>query len=204
MGLRYTTVMTLNDTTCSVDACDRAAHARGMCKAHYEQVRRSGSLSDGGRPIRLRLSWPESLLARMEPQPDGCIYYTGHLDDHGYGMVKRNGKEVRAHRAAYEHFVGPIPDGMWIDHECHNRDLSCLGGDSCPHRRCVNWEHLRPTTPRENIRAAPRSIAEKWAARTHCDNGHEFTPENTRIRTDGSGGRRCETCRKARRRLPKG
>ena len=57
----------------------------------------------------------------------------------GYGMAWRDGKHVLAHRAYYEEWVGPIPDGYQLDHLCRNR-------------ACVNPEHLEVTTRRQNVR----------------------------------------------------
>ena len=146
---------------------------------------------------RTWLRWPENLLTRMEPQPNGCIHYTGYLDVKGYGRVTRLSGSPLAHRAAYEHFVGPIPEGMTIDHECHNRDETCAGGDSCRHRRCVNWEHLAPKPQGANTLASATTPASVNAAKTHCIHGHEFEPENTYIRRNGN--RDCYECRRARR-----
>ncbi len=175
------------DGTCSVDGCGGKHRAHGWCNKHYNRWRRHGD------PLALvHLPFPESLLQRMEPQPNGCIHYTGGLSGQGYGAINRKGVMVGAHRMAYEHFVGPIPDGMSVDHECHNRDSSCPGGPTCLHRRCVNWRHLAPKTNTENLAASPTSVSSINAAKTHCKHGHEFTPENTY--TAPKGGRSCRTC----------
>lgn len=50
-------------------------------------------------------------------------------------------RHVKAHRWAWEHLVGPIPEGMFIDHLCYNT-------------LCVNPDHLRVVTHRENMRTA--------------------------------------------------
>lgn len=140
---------------------------------------------------RIRLPWPENLLARMEPQPNGCIWYSGYISPKGYGRV---GAGVPAHRAAYEHFVGPIPEGMDLDHLCHNADSSCPGGPTCLHRRCVNPDHLAPKTRRRNLLASPLTLASIEAAKTHCPQGHEYTAENT---NEYRGRRYCRRCANA-------
>lgn len=60
-------------------------------------------------------------------------------------------REMPAHRAAYELLVGPIPEGLQIDHVCHSRDLACAGGWHDPHKACVNPRHLEPVTHAENM-----------------------------------------------------
>lgn len=78
----------------------------------------------------------ESFAARTVWQGD-CLLWTGARHGNGYGAMVVDGKQVPAHRYAYERERGPIPDGMQVDHTCHNPP-------------CVNIEHLRPATPAEN------------------------------------------------------
>ena len=87
----------------------------------------------------------------------------------------------RAHRKVYEAAVGPIPEGMEIDHTCHDPDV-CQLGKECPHRACVNPAHLEVVTRLENVR---RSM------RTRCVNDHE--PNWSDYKPGGS--RSCRTCR---------
>lgn len=138
-----------------------------------------------------------SVLARMQakmaPQPNGCIHWTGRISKEGYGYVGVKGTTKPTHRVAYELHVGPIPEGIWIDHACHNGDMSCLGGSTCLHRRCVNPQHLEPVTPRENQHRSHLTDASKTA----CVHGHPFTAENTYLRPDGKG-RCCRECIRAR------
>ena len=84
----------------------------------------------------------ERFLAKTEWAENGCLLWTAVLINEGYGRFWYEGKHTLAHRAAYEIFVGPIPDGMTVDHECHNKDPICPGGIYCLHRRCVNYDHL--------------------------------------------------------------
>ena len=177
--------------TCSVDGCGRWERLkRGWCSLHYQAWRKHGDPLAGGR----KLHWPEALLARMEPRPNGCIWFTGHITRDGYGLVWTGNAQSRAHRAAYEHFVGPIPEGMTIDHECHNGDGTCAGGPACLHRRCVNVEHMAVKTRGENTLASPLTEAGRHARQTHCVHGHEFTPENTYTRP-GKKWRQCRACK---------
>jgi hypothetical protein len=94
-----------------------------------------------------------------------------------------------AHRIAYEMLVGPIADGLTLDHLCRNI-------------RCVRPTHLEPVTPEENgLRG--NTYQGINARKTHCVNGHEFTPANTYVgtRRDSDRERRtCITCRNIRKR----
>lgn len=118
-------------------------------------------------------------VAKFDAPEVGCWPWTGSILDCGYGQFWLDGKMRPAHRVVYEHLVGPIPDGLTIDHECHNNDETCVGGWDCLHRRCVRPDHLDPVTHRvNNLRS--QGWAAIHAAKTHCDKGHPFTPDNMR------------------------
>jgi hypothetical protein len=120
-----------------------------------------------------RRFWDKVLLG------NGCWEWTGaHLKD-GYSRFKVDGRTVLAHRCAYELAVGPIPDGLTLDHLCRNRG-------------CVNPAHLEPVTQRENTMRSPVAAAALNVAKTHCINGHAFVGENLRLRI--RGGRDCRIC----------
>jgi hypothetical protein len=115
----------------------------------------------------------------------GCIEWTAYCGDNGYGRFYLDGKGALAHRWSYEHHVGPIPDGLVIDHLCRNH-------------ACVNPEHLEPVTAQENYRrgVAREATREHFAAITHCKRGHEFDEANTRL--DSKGNRACLSCKRAK------
>lgn len=126
-----------------------------------------------------------------------CWIWTGHIKTDGYGHVwdRTSNKLKYAHRVAYEKFKKPIPNGARLDHTCHTKDTSCVGGKSCPHRRCVNPDHLEPISFRENVLRG-RGIAATNAKKTHCKHGHEFTPRNTLVRNKTrEGNRECRICK---------
>lgn len=112
-----------------------------------------------------------------------CQLWTGYLTDQGYG--KLGGRLV--HRLAWELVNGPVPDGLTLDHLCHT--LVCAGGPTCPHRRCINVRHMTPATRGDNARRGQSGTHQK--IKTNCPQGHEYTPENTRVYR---GGRYCRTC----------
>jgi hypothetical protein len=108
----------------------------------------------------------------------------------GYGRIYFEGRLTGAHRASYQMFVGPIPEGLVLDHMCHDPDV-CKLDKECPHRGCVNPAHLEPKTSRENgLRGGGASAVH--ARQTHCKRGHEFTDDN--IYPVKGGGRQCKTC----------
>lgn len=117
--------------------------------------------------------------------PDGCWLWTAVTTPNGYGKIGVNGQHLGAHRVMYELIVGPVPEGLVIDHLCKVR-------------HCVNPAHLEPVTQRENLLRAD-TIQARNAAKTHCIHGHEFSPKNTYIQSDG--GRRCRRCNADRNRI---
>jgi hypothetical protein len=127
---------------------------------------------------------PDRFEAKYTPEPtSGCWLWTGATTRDGYGNYALGRRFVGAHRVAYLLKVGPIPDGMQIDHLCRVR-------------HCVNPAHMEVVTARENVLRGV-SFAAVNAAKTRCPKGHEYTEDN--IEVTPSGGRRCRRCREARR-----
>lgn len=121
-----------------------------------------------------------------------CWLWTAGRNDDGYGLFWDGTATVRAHRWAYEALVGPIPEGLHLDHLCRVR-------------HCVNPAHLDPVTNAVNAaRGEPGvHVREKAAAITHCPKGHEYSTANTRTYKTGAGrtSRRCRTCGNVSRRV---
>jgi hypothetical protein len=67
-----------------------------------------------------------------------CWLWTGCDNGKGYGQTFPGGRTTYAHRYSYVLHNGQIPAGMVIDHKCFNR-------------RCVNPEHLRAVTTKQNL-----------------------------------------------------
>lgn len=164
---------------------------------HYTKFRQFGD------PLGTKmLSLEERFWAKVDKRrPDECWLWTAAQDGHGYGHFGINGGTDKAYRVSYKLNVGPIPEGLEIDHTCHNADLDCPGGNGCPHRACVNPAHLEAVLPKVNW-ARGESPCAKNARKTHCPQGHPYNAENTRITTNGF--RICIACvtRKNRERYP--
>lgn len=182
---------------CSVKECSQAARHGGLCGTHWQ---RKSRLGNANAPVRIY----NDLQARVESYIQrgvDCWTWTGSISpDTGYGRIAVDRKDRRAHRVVYELLVGPIPQGMTLDHECHNIAAAlgeCPGGVTCPHRRCVNPAHLVVRGIWDNTRRG-NSFSARFAAATHCARGHAYSPSNTRWsqKRDGSWTRVCRICRR--------
>jgi hypothetical protein len=123
-------------------------------------------------------------------QVTGCWVWTGAVNGgarSGYGYFRKR----RAHRVAYEAWVGPIPEGLVLDHLCRVR-------------RCVNPSHLEPVTVRENLLRGDTLQAHN-AAKTHCIRGHKLSGKNLRLQKKRSRlARICRTCHREEQRRRRG
>lgn len=123
-----------------------------------------------------------------------CIVWAGAEKGKGYGAFWDGTRTLRAHRFAYELVIGPIPDGLELDHLCRVR-------------ACVAPAHLEPVTADENRRRGLHGVLAAAEGRllNRCQHGHELTPENTYLEPPSirhpQGRRRCRTCRRAQDRL---
>ena len=121
--------------------------------------------------------WAAKVVARSV---DECWIWQAYTCRKGYGQFKVDGRMVKAHRWSYEHFVGPIPDGLELDHLCRVRN-------------CVNPAHLEAVTHAENVRRGESGKNQR--AKTHCPQGHPYAGENLYVYPDGR--RNCRTCQSA-------
>ena len=117
----------MNDRTCSMPDCGRRHSARGLCRSHYAKKRAAGEFTDI-RPFRRNVQFQDCVSV-----VGACWIWTGHVAPNGYGRFKNK----QAHRLSYEQAGNSIPNGMLLDHMCHTP-------------LCVNPEHLRPVTRKQN------------------------------------------------------
>ena len=117
--------------TCTVEGCDRKLYARGWCNLHYQRSRKYGRLHLVQPPGRNKYTAEPTLLGRWMHKVrvipcGGCWEWVGYIDvQTGYGRINVDGEAKWAHRVGYELNVGPIPEGLHVDHLCRNH-------------RCVN------------------------------------------------------------------
>lgn len=120
--------------------------------------------------------------AKLQRSPGGCWNWIGARKPTGYGNFWYAGKTVLAHRFAWEALVGPIPDGLTVDHICRNTS-------------CVNPAHMEIVPFAVNLLRGECPPAAN-ARKTHCPQGHQYGGDNLHI-TRG-GRRHCRTCKRDR------
>ncbi|KKN63763.1 hypothetical protein LCGC14_0498670 [marine sediment metagenome] len=121
----------------------------------------------------------ERFLAKIDIVDD-CWVWTGSKRGRGYGGFWFNRHQVYVHRFAYQVYIGPIPEGLQIDHLCRNLV-------------CINPQHLEVVTQKENIFRGENFTAIN-AAKTHCPQGHPYDLFNTYFSLEGE--RKCRICRR--------
>lgn len=119
----------------------------------------------------------EDMTRRINIQADECWEWSGNKSASGYGLLTIKGSRRVVHRVLYELLVGPIPDGLQLDHLCRNR-------------LCVNPDHLEPVTQRENVLRGEHPSAVTYRTGV-CGRGHSMEDARVNAKT---GHRNCRTC----------
>ncbi len=170
-----------NSNSCKIAGCNTPVKARGWCNKHYSRWRSNGD------PLVVQAIIGDDVTrfwSKVDRRGDDeCWPWGGNIDIGGYGFFKVDGKMLKAHRWAYEQFVGPVPSDMTLDH---------VKANGCTRRDCVNYlRHLEVVTGRENTLRGDGPTAVN-ARKTYCSRRHELTPGNTFVRKNGQ--RMCRTC----------
>lgn len=123
----------------------------------------------------------ERFTAKYTPEPNsGCWLWTAAVLNAGYGQIYYRGRRANAHKAAYDFFHGPVPDGKEVHHTCN------VPG-------CVNPDHLTVVTHAENMLSPVSATLSGINARKKaCHVGHPFDSANTYV--SKTGARACRKC----------
>lgn len=116
--------------------------------------------------------------------PGGCWGWAGGHEGNGYPRFTGEGGEQYAHREAYKHWIGPIPEGKELDHV----KGTCTLGNGCVHPR-----HTQAVTHKENMERSRRGTM------TVCKRGHALMGDGFRFEAGPRGlrRRRCRMCKQA-------
>lgn len=131
--------------TCSIPECNNAHKGHGLCNMHLKRLRKNGHTGDPRKTTEQRFWEKVNKSGSAHPfisSLGSCWEWTAAKSD-GYGVVAlpdgRGGWPTkRAHRYVWELLIGPIGVGLLLDHTCFNR-------------ACVNPDHLREVTNKENL-----------------------------------------------------
>lgn len=128
---------------CTAGECPKPNYSNGLCTTHYQRRRRLGRLDLAPQP-----TVAERLLAGSVVDENGCRVWAGAPGLNGYGRMSVGNASDYVHRLAYVTWVGPIPEGLTIDHLCRVR-------------LCLEPSHLEPVTRAENTR---RELVVRYAS----------------------------------------
>jgi len=162
---------------CTIPGCSKPVYVKkhGLCSVHYKRKWR-------GLPMH-RPTPEQRFFEKVSESPSGCWEWQARISEGGYGQFSLvTDRPVPAHRWAYEHIVGEIPNGLQLDHLCRNR-------------ACVNPWHLEP------VRAAVNTLRGEGQAavnsrKSECLRGHPFDSLNTYVTPNGR--RQCRACGRMR------
>lgn len=144
--------------TCKLDYCDKPVAARqALCRRHRAQRERGEEL----RPFPAPRTVEDRLWSKVQ-KTSSCWLWTASTKSSGYGQLYVDGVPRAAHRVSWELVNGPIPDGLLIDHRCHNK-------------KCVRPDHLRLATYKQNSenRSGPQSNNTSGVLGVHRE-GHKW------------------------------
>ena len=133
--------------------------------------------------MQIVMTVEERMLSKIN-KTNYCWLWTDKPDKDGYGKLAIDGKSPRAHRLAYQLWIGPIP--LDKPHVCHH----------CDNPPCVNPEHLYAGTAKDNAKDRATRGRHHESKKNHCPKSHEYNIANTYIYKNGK--RKCRTCDRQR------
>lgn len=143
---------------------------------------------------RYNQEWIDRTKANCIIDSNGCWLWKGFVHPNGYGGTSYKGKPTKVHRAMYMAVHGvTLTKKKPQQSICHTCDV----------RRCCNPDHLWVGSQSQNIRDSVIKGRHQEISKTHCERGHEFTPENTAYRKgrEGRPTRSCKMCQRGRQRV---
>lgn len=189
---------------CGCCGLSKPHDARGLCHTCYTREKRAGRVDSPPQPWDFPVDEPTEpptfgsrrlplrFWEKVQVTATGCWAWTASKEK-GYGQFSVGSTSLPAYVVAYRALVGPVANGLELDHTCHSSDPTCLQVP-CAHRACCNPNHLEPVTHQENMTGGV------WAKKTHCPQGHEYSGFNLIV---NKGRRHCRTCIYARTRAAK-
>lgn len=167
---------------CEAADCDRRAVSLGFCDMHYQRLKKQGraaAVKPKPSPAELAEAAMQHFWAKVDKTPDCWLWLGSVSPTTGYGTWALHGRKTSAHRGAYELLVGPVPEGLELDHLCRTR-------------ACVRPDHLEPVTHTENM---ARAVFEP---KTHCPHEHPLEGHNLIVVVrQGGTVRLCRECKNA-------
>lgn len=128
-----------NPRICSIDGCGKPQSSRGYCNPHYQRWVRHGDPLKGTQAKSVRGTIQKYFFETvLRYDADNCLLWPFSKTPHGYGSIKRNGRQHGVHRLVCESFWGPPPS------ERHD------AAHNCGIPSCCNWKHLAWKTRIEN------------------------------------------------------
>jgi hypothetical protein len=167
-----------NFTAEVVNRCDPPKYCSTPCRDASIQQRRVSPVRRFWRSVDTNGPTPT-----CRPDLGPCWQWKLKPTIWGYGRIvvcATPRKAMQAHRFSFEMLIGPVPDGLELDHLCRNR-------------MCVKPTHLEPVPPQVN-KLRGESPTARNARKTHCKYGHDFSDPTVLILA-ANGKRKCRVCR---------